>query len=698
MIDELVKAANAMHDAGISVQDWHPGLKTLPKVTPKAPCIRIWLDNEGHIHDLEPLDNVHVEQLRKYEPDNGKSFPGFNLRPLYIQTLPQKDAQKTVKELEENIKAKTVDWTEVLAQAEDLWAKDTVNVLNRIFSHISKTLENICLEGGLESGETLTRLFHVTGKMNVTQFQKEYCEKVQEKISNGELPLSLLLFWGSPGKEGKFSVFLDIKNYNSYPVAHVKTIERLNALMNHEMATKMPSVKGGVFDAYGLDSSSMEEKFPQVTLPDLGIVKLRSQVKVIRAQLRYDCCEAQTFHVGPESRKRTKGALEWLSDRKRDGYTYGTAGDQELLFAYPSILPDKIIPMAKMFGAQNDDSYQKEDSFEQLAATVVGQLKGFGKQRSDGQLEIFSLRKMDKARTKVVYYRNTTVASLEQSSANWQVGCGNIPKLDLRGWSETKDEKTGKSQTIIIEGRTVFPIKLHRYLNMVWKNDGQRADTGKSKVKTFVPSDGLRLLLDTPNQALAAHMLSHCMKQAQGYFLTLCRGTGRNEITSLKYKEYYPGILGLLLFYLGNKKEEFMKESAFLLGRCLRVTDEIHRLYCEIVRKKEVPPELCGSSLLISMMESPATTLSQLAMRSAPYVKWARTCNDKEKGGLVYYWMKQWSAIADQLHVLEWPKRMTPEERAQVFLGYLASFSKGEKTVIADEINSENIRREGDSR
>ena len=184
-------------------------------------------------------------------------------------------------------------------------------------------------------------------------------------------------------------------------------------------------------------------------------------------------------------------------------------------------------------------------------------------------------------------------------------------------------------------------------------------------------------------------MLSHFIRHAQGYFLTLCRGVGKNEVTSLPDKEYYLGILGLLLFNLGSKKEDFMKESAFLLGRCLRITDEIHRLYCEIVRKKELPPQLCGSSLLVGMMESPSTTLSQLAMRSAPYVKWAKVCRDDEKGSLVHYWLKQWSTIADQLHTMEWPKRLTPEERAQIFLGYLASFSKSEKQTTSVQIDSD---------
>ena len=83
MIDELVKAANAIEKSGIKPQDWHPKLKVLPKVSKNAPCIRIWLTPDGHIHDIEPLSKELAAQLRKYEPDNGKSLPGFNVRPLY---------------------------------------------------------------------------------------------------------------------------------------------------------------------------------------------------------------------------------------------------------------------------------------------------------------------------------------------------------------------------------------------------------------------------------------------------------------------------------------------------------------------------------------------------------------------------------------------------------------------------------------
>lgn len=701
MIDELIKAADAIEKAGISAKDWHPKLKPLPKATTKAPCIRIRLTNDGHIHDIDLLEPEHVAQLRKFEPDNGKSFPGFNVRPLYILTLPDTEAKKLSKELETKIRSGVVDWAEVLSTADDLWAKDTVATINRIFTHISVSLKEICLTSGrLDQDESLMQLLNAVEKMNAGQFQIEYCDKVKVKVSAGALPLSSLLFLGKEGKESKLSVFLDIKDYKEYPVAHPKTIERLNSLMSSGDIDGTSNPEDRDTDAYGLANLLSNEKFPEVALPALGGVKLRSQVKEVPAQSRYDFCEAQTFHVGSEARKRTKRALEWLANREHEGETYGVAGDKELLFAYPQVLPDKKIPLAQFFGTQRteDDSYRQEDSFERIAASVIAQLKGLGTKITKAELEIFSLRKMDKARTKVVYYRNVTVASLEQSSTDWQAGCRNIPTLAALCWSKDKNEKTGKAFPVFVEGKTVFPIKLHRYLNAIWKHDGQRADTGKSKVKLFTPTDGLRLLLDRPNNTLAEHMLSHLIRHAQGFFLTLCRGTGKNEVSSLPDKEYYLGILGLLLFNLGNKKEDFMKESAFLLGRCLRVTDEIHRLYCEVVRKKELPPELCGSSFLVGMMEAPSTTLSQLAMRSAPYVKWARACRDDEKGKLVHYWMKHWSIIADQLHTLKWPKRLTPEERAQLFLGYLASFPKSENPTTTDQADSHTMINQGDKK
>jgi len=639
MIDELVKAANAIEMAGIKPPDWFPKLSRLPKVSKGAPCVRIWLTPDGNIQHLDLLNEKHARQLWKFEPNNGYSLPGFNYFPPN---------------------------------------------LSNIFDKVCGELEKYCVDN-FEKGETLQLFLKAVRKIDINVFLNEFENKVHGTFSK-DIADNLLK------KNAKPSIFLDVYEYNKYPLSSLTTMERLSELLWLSYTPKNTKYS----DAYSPHEKGLEDLYPPVSLPLLGNIKLRSQVKAIPAQKRYDCCESITFPTGLESRKRTKRALEWLSDAERNGETYGVAGDKELLFAYPRIVPKDKIPLAKLFGAQKDDSYQKGDKFERLAKRVIEQLRGQGRAVSDAQLEIFSLRKMDKARTKVVYYRNATVESLELASAAWHRGCQNIPALDVRNWSEDKNEKTGKPYPIIVEGLTVFPIRLHRHLNAIWKKDGTRADSNKSKARIFEPTDGLRLLLERQNEGLVVHMMERFMQHSQGYFLTLCRSTGKHEVASLFDKEIYPGILGLLLYKSKKNKEEFMKESAFLLGRCLRITDEIHRLYCEVVRKKDLPPELCGSSLLVSMMESPVTTLSQLAMRSAPYIKWARGGGEKgDKGRLVWYWLKQWEETADQLHTLIWPKRLIPEERAQIFLGYLASFPKSEKPND-NKTDSDNTTKQGD--
>ncbi len=712
MIDELIKVADAMQGAGIIAKDWHPKLKTLPKVSKKAPCLRIWLTADGHIETVESLAEQVVVKLRKYEPDLGRALPGFNVRPLYRIVMSADESKGIIKEVEIALGKGGLNWSPITKAEDDFWPK-TRDGLVKCFGTVCKELEKYC-EGKLVEGETIDKLFRAVDRIDVEQFQAEYRDAVRLKIENGELPLSLMCYFVTDEKKRredtdsrvpvpKFSVFLDVVDYTDYPVASGQTMGRLNDLLwqsQRDLQKQAGDSAATILetDAYGYDASGKDDLFPSVTLPILGGIKLRSQVATIPAQTRYGYCESKTFPVGEEMRKRAKSALEWISSQQdgRDGITYGKAGDGELLFAFPRVLPQDKIPLTKLFGAQPDEGL-KEDKFERLAKRVIEQLNGLGRSAADAELEIFSLRKMDKARTKVVYYRNATVASLERASVAWHEGCQNIPSLDVRDWSEKKDEKTGKSHPISVECETVFPVKLHRHLNTVWKRDGEQA----GKVKIFEPADGLRLLLEEPCAALASHMMERFMQHAQGYFASLCRtqcrinkDTGRPEISKLPDKIYYPGILGLLLFKSGKRKDEYMSESAVQLGRCLRVADEIHRLYCEVVRKKDLPSELCGSSLLVSMMESPGMTLNQLAMRSAPYVKWARSCRDAEKGRLVHYWMRQWSEIADPLLEKGWPKRLGPEERAQVFLGYLSSFPKSEKVNASNQMDSNNNQGE----
>lgn len=703
MIDELVKAANAMDIAGISAPNWHPKFKTLPKVTAKTPCVRVWLTREGRVYDIEPLPSELVLHLRKYEPDAGKSLPGFNVCPLYRIVKTKDELRAASRALADAMKQSTFSWDEYLKDGEDFWGR-TRNVLTQLKGRVLPGLKHVC-EKNLQSDETLAKFFEALDKVDIEQFKNDYEERIKSRVKDGSLPQSLVCYFVDAAKKNKedndsnapipkISVFLDIKEYHDFPVAHEKTIARLNdLLMGAESAllSTAADAEDATLDAYGESRIGADDKFAQIAVPVLGGVILRSQVAAIPAQARYHLCESATFPVGIETRKRINAALIWISANDHKGDTFGVVEVEnrqkktkaELLFAFPDKLPPSKVPLASLFGAHSPtiDASAKAEKFEHLAKTVIDQLKGTGKAVAEAELNIFSLRKMDKARTKVVYYRNITVGSLENASKAWHDGFQNIPDLNICDWSEDKNEK-GKSFPVPVEEQTIFPLKLHKILNTVWTLDkDNRTGARQSVVRIFEPSVGLNLLLDASNGSLTSYATERFLSHAQTYFVVLCRAKGRNEIAHLPEKDVYPGILGLLLYKLGKTKETYMNESGYQLGRFLRVADEIHRLYCEIVRNKSIPPELCGSSLLTSMLESPARTLDQLAMRSAPYVKWAQAFHDHEKAGLVHYWMRQWSLISDALHELKWPSRPTPEERAQVFLGYLSSFQKSESTA-----------------
>ncbi len=705
MIDDLIKVAEAMDRAGICGKDWHPKLKTMRQASKKAPCVRVWLDANGHIKDVESLPGPVVEVLRKYEPDLGRSLPGFNVRPLYRVVKQDQECSRAAKEIEAALKKGALNWSSYTSVENDFWAK-TRDGLAKCFGVICEELQQCC-QGNLIVGETLDKLFRAVKKIDIETFQAEYCDAVRCKIEKGELPVSLMCYFVTEEKKQKedassrvpvptSSVYLDVADYDNYPVASQETMDRLNSLLwdapnDERKPASGTSTAMSLPGAYGRDASGQDELFPPVTLPVLGGIKLRSQVAAIPAQSRYGYCESKTFSVGKESRKKAKRALEWMASREenREGMTFGQAGDGELLFAYPKVLPKSQIPIAKMLGAQSDSNLHKL-RFESLAKSVIEQLKGSGGPATSAELEIFFLRKMDKARTKVVYYRNITVASLEEASLAWQEGCRNIPALDVRDWAEMKSDQAHKAAPVSVVPCTVFPVKIQSFLNAIWRRDGKRADTGKSKVSIFCPADGLRLLLENPCDALAAHMLEQFIQHAQGYFVSLCCSLGMHKVANVPDKTFYPSILGLLLQKNGKRKDEYMNESAFWLGRFLRIADEIHRLYCEVVRNKQMPPELCGSALLIGMMEAPGTALSQLALRSAPYVKWARGGADKgDKGGLVGFWLKQWGGASERLHTLKWPQRMTPDERAQVFLGYLSSIPKSGDFNADESVNNQ---------
>ena len=138
-----------------------------------------------------------------------------------------------------------------------------------------------------------------------------------------------------------------------------------------------------------------------------------------------------------------------------------------------------------------------------------------------------------------------------------------------------------------------------------------------------------------------------------------------------------------------------MENTAYLVGQLLKVSDELHSMYCRVQRKGDVPPQLAGNSVFVAAAETPVKALAVLGQRMNPYISWAKQYRTKgikydpnnaelkenqgQSSGLAAYYLWLYETIATKLNSLLAPTlRFDDFGKAQVFLGYLAAFPERE--------------------
>lgn len=693
MLNELCQLANALEIAGITPKDWHPKLKPLPKVSAKKPCYRIAIDCDGSIKLINTLKSELVAVLRKWEPSNGNSFPGFNIQPLYRIT--DEDQKKQLKTWREGKQAVDLQLLNTWCTKENNnWDKKANKKITKCLRVVPESLsiligsrDKIALESITKLLERVVRFPLLDEEETEYLYKQSFLEALEkylwsaiEQDDSIKILLPILIHEGISTKDpkkdrGVLSVYLDIPDWKEYPVASHETIEGVNAQL---VMDKTTSITPDIVDAFGSSCTGGDEKLPNVKLPIIGDAKLRAMNSESPCQRRYDRIDAVSFPVGRESRKRTKGALEWLGDMSRKGETWGRADAKELLFAYPVQLPNISLKLTACMGAgRSDDS---EARFANAAQDVIRRLERVDNDLNTIELRVFSLKKMDKARTKVVFHRNYTAQRLADAAQEWEAGCKNIPDIYIRVWGENKGEWTN------VKIQTPFPLQVAQCLNRVWKQDG----TSECQTMVIPCAQGIDLLLDEQPKRFLPHLLSVLLQNGSGLFLSLGNVLHRGGIISVKgnnsQKLLMPSILGLILYKLDIRKESYMNNTPFLVGRMLKLADELHALYCKEVRDNKLPPQLVGNTLMTAALSSPVQALDQLALRIKPYYGWAQTYRGGESSGLAGYYIGLLGNVAAQLEKLELPARFNDKDRAQLLLGYLAANPK--KGINQNEILS----------
>lgn len=678
--------SESLAKAGITPKDWDKRLRLLPNITDQTPCYRISIDKSGKIGSIDILSEDLAKQLRKWEPSNGMSFPGFNIQPLF-RILLNEEERKLLRKWRDKKCTEQVD-VDTLKE----WSKKestttwNVNQLGKLEKCLNKTPVSLKeqlneIPGRFKSLKNLFNrvlLFKEGKHENATvSLFDSIADYLFGKLTNNELGrefFPLLIYEGNPQKtpefdSGSVSVYLDVNDWDEYPVASSETIDWINhMLISRNFGNENDEI---ALDAFGGTLEGDDEKMPSVKLEIVAEVKLRAMNSESNCQTRYKTIDASSFPIGKTSRKIIKGALEWLGDPSRNGETWGQVTSKELLFAYPSVLLKESAMLAGCFGVRRNDNEVNVARFSNLAKDTVQILKGSAPSLKEIEINLFSLRKMDKARTKVVYYRTYTAQRLFDAVQEWEDGCKNIPEIRIKGWGEKKGEFK------LLEPGMPFPLQIAFCLQRVWLLDGKT----ECDVPVVSNTVGIDLLLDPGSRRLVPHLLSIALRNANGLFVSLGNSINKNEAIDVKsynaHKLLMPSILGILLFKLNITKTMYMNQTPFLVGRMLKIADELHALYCKEIRKKQLPPQLIGNALMSAALDSPTQALAQMGQRILPYLAWAKT-NNTESVGLARYFLKKFDETAILIASLDFSKRLDDTGKAQLFLGYLANLNDKE--------------------
>ena len=669
MINELYDLSRALDSGQFQPQNWHRKYKPIPNIRSNAPCVCITI-SDGKIVCLSQLEAGRDKILRKYGSNQG-SYPCMNLAPLYRIT-------------DESVKAALTDYIKYPERIDDTavhtmktWCIENnwgVKFCGKYKISMKKTPAELQLVSA--QYEPLRVLIDQTNYFtDASVLHRELEDFAWQMIKAGKnvaLALMVLFYPGKMGKTteddyGSLSVAFDSQKLIDIrqPAISDDFVRGFNRHLLEMEAQKNSEETADSIDAFGVPFQTIEEPMPSVKLAGGFDATIRTMFKEQRCQTRYGRIENASYPISPSMRMQLQSALEWAGSTDQAKKTWIHTDQNEILLAYPSRLPDVPPSYTAMFKQSED----KKTAFSARAEEFIESIRQTKEADTDShaqQIRIFVLRKIDKARTKVVYTRQTDACELEECSLAWTKGCTNLPAFPF-----------GSPQT-------PYPLESADILNRFWKQNGEIAT---DKFKPFPKYHGLELLMD-PNLSVASdlHRVAESAMNLGPHLGNLCAKKEFHPPVLEKAKDML-AMLGLFLHRRHIGKDQYMENLPYLYGQLLKTADELHALYCKVVRNGDIPPQLVGSSLFQSAAEAPVRTMQMLSQRLMPYYSWAKSYRLKNitepqkkswRAGWLYTSIERIMVKLQENWTVQ--TRFNDEEKAQLFIGYLAALPKKEQT------------------
>lgn len=702
MINELYQLTKALDQANIAVEHTHPKYKLIPKVTKKAPCVHIILEN-GQIDKIRSLTAEQAAEIRKYGTNQGV-FPALNIAPLY--RLTEGSEKKKISELMDG-KLEKFDVEEIRSFCrENNWGKKFKNKYRISMQEIPRELTELFFKAGIPCSPLLDLITETDAFADADHLHsalKETVFALLEQKTEIRFLLQILFHLGKAEKEaeddyGTLSVVMDCRKLIHEGLS--TATENFTSMLNKKLIEADEKVKNSgekmETDAFGEMFVPLEEPMPTVKLAAGFEVSLRTMFRGQPCQSRYGRIENATYPISKEMRFKLQAALAWVSAEERKEITWISIDKDEALFAYPEILRQNkfsFVNFCKRPGNakkeeenETTDKSENKAGFEAAAKKFVEEIKktkALGTDPMSERIQYFILRKLDKARTKVVYTYNISPRDIEQRSEQWTAGCMNLPAfLFGKPW-------------------VLYPMEVSDVLNQIWRQDGKLST---DKFKPFPRYHGIQLLFEGEKEVIRRDLFlltrnTTNLASYLGKIGIFRRPYDKADFMIVMQTQKILSLMGLFLYQLGTRKEKYMQEFPYLFGQLLSVSDALHEMYCIVVRDNDIPNTLAGSGLYIMGGEQPYKTLGVLGDRMSPYIAWAKTHKFRRvkmmrgESWSAGEYLDLYGTIAAQLQkVWDDQTRFSEEEKAQYFIGYLAKFPKSkESTEEQTESQNENL-------
>ena len=692
MINELYELSNAMMQHGIHEKSYAMNYNDVSYKN----CICITL-SDGEVTEFFPISNSQKSVIRNYTETSSGGFPCMKLAPLYVTH--DKNLMQLIAELKkspEKIDSSAISkFFDVCTIQNNNWAlnNDSINKKYKKSLALSEKIHKRLTQNWSEAFDILCQeVYRFSDPALLHAKLTEIGFRMLDSKNNVSTALNLLFNCIKDSKTqkvncGEFSVLFNADRLYDLgcPVTSQKFTDELNTKLLSTEKINISGSKTDFFDAFQLPYTENNNPMPNVKIGAGFYVRIRIMNPNSYCLHRYGKKGSATFSASDEARERLKQALNYISKPENEGKTWICIDTLEkrprdILFAYPIKAINSHPGFASAFRRSPTDSF----SFAEKAKRLISEIKTLRDPLTDSAadgIRIFVLRRLDmktnSGRTKVVYTRQTDPNELEKYSEEWTLGCTNLPSFPFG----TPD--------------VPYPLDTADTLNCFLKQDGSIAT---DKFKPFPKYHGIEILMEpTLSTTADLHRITECAMNIGAFSGTLCAKKDISHPVFEKVKGML-SLLGLFLYRDCIRKDRYMDNLPYLYGQLLKAADELHMLYCRVVRKGDIPSQLVGGSLFQNAAEMPVRTMNLLSQRIMPYYSWAKSYRLKNiKESQKESWRAGWlySMCEKIMSKLQnsWTHqtRFNDEEKAQLFIGYLAEFPKKEvsETAIEEELENE---------